>query len=177
MIYLLAVALILTSAGFWLKAREKGALATFLDALISIVFGFLAGIFIGVGARIGMWAIAFANGDASRFSVAGTIQVIAVFACFGLGLGLIYEGFFRRVLRARGLLFGILITLCAWYPLGESAAQVMNFQPTNVSLFFWTLVCVASMFLPFGVVLEWLLKRRHRKQLRITNYELRIGNS
>lgn len=163
MIYLLAIALILTVAGFVIKARQKGALTIILDAAIAIVFGFLAGIIIGVGARFGMWAVAVANGAEPSFSASGTLRVVATFACFGIVFGLIYEGLLRSVLGRRGLIFGILITIVAIYPTAEAVADTLAFQPTALSLFFFSGVGAALMFVPFAIVLERLLRFWHRR--------------
>lgn len=167
MIYLLAIALILTAAGFVIKARQKGAFPIILDAAIATVFGFLAGIIIGIGARAGMWAVAVANGAEPSFSASGTLRVVATFACFGIVFALIYEGLLRKILRRRGLIFGIIITLVALYPTSASVAQTLNFQPTAISLLLFSGVGAALMFVPFAVVLEMLLKFWHRRDEKI----------
>ena len=161
MIYLLAIVLILTAIGFWLKVRQSGFSSVILDLGIASVAGFLAGIFIGFGARLAMSAIAFANGDSLRFTLPGSIQVIITFASFGIILGIIYEMLFRNLLRQSGLTFGILLMLCLWYPLAESGVQVLRFQPTVVSLIFFSGVLTALMWLPFALFLEALLSRWH----------------
>jgi len=157
MIYLAALALLLTIFGFTRKARQNGFWTTVLDSVFAGFAGFGAGLFIGLGARLGMWAIAFFNGDASRFSVAGTLQVILLFSGFGIGLGLLYEILLRDRLRRNGWLFGILITLCTAYPFAESAVQVLRFQPTIISLVFFTGIFTALMWLPFAITLEIFL--------------------
>jgi hypothetical protein len=158
MIYLAAIALFLTVGAFFRKARQNGWRTTALDSLFAAFAGLGAGIFIGFGARTGMWAIAFFNGDASRFSVSGSLQVILLFSSFGIGLGLLYEILLRDLLRQSGVLFGIIITLCTWYPFAESAADLLRFQPTIVSLVFFTGIFTAFMWLPFAVTLERLLE-------------------
>lgn len=161
MIYLLAVALILTVVGFALKLREKDWLTVIIEMASAIVLGFAAGIFIGIGARAGMWAIAFANGAESRFTVSGTLRVVVTFACLGIAFGLIYEGLLRKILRQSGMAFGLILTVCLWYPLGNSGAQILIFQPTAVSFLFFSFVLIALMFVPFSIVLERFLKRWH----------------
>lgn len=163
MIYLLAIALILTAFGFARKARQRGFLSVILDSGVAAVSGFLAGIFIGLGARIAMGAIAFANGDSPNFTLSGSIQVIIIFAGFGIILGLIYEALFRDLLRHSGLAFGLLLTLCLWYPLADSGVQVLRFQPTAISLIFFSGVLVALMWVPFALILEVLLARWHSR--------------
>ena len=158
MIYLAPAAFLLTVFAFFRKARQNGWRAVALDSFFAALAGFGAGLFIGFGARVGMWAIAFFNGDASRFSIGGTIQVILFFSSFGIGLGLLYEILLRDLLCRRGLLFGLLITLCTWYPFALSAAEVMRFQPTKVSLIFFSGILTALIWLPFAFMLERILK-------------------
>jgi hypothetical protein len=165
MIYLLAIALILTAFGFVFKARQKRFSAVMIDAAVSAAAGLLAGIFIGLGARVAMGAIAFANGDAPSFTLAGSIQVVITFASFGIVLGLIYEVLFRDLLKQSGLFFGILLTLCLWYPLAEAGVQTLNFQPTAISLVFFSGIFIALIWLPFGLALEAILSRWHGRRI------------
>ncbi len=163
MIYFLTIVLLLATFSFWLKARQRGFSSVILGLGIASVAGFLAGIFIGLGARLAMSAIAFANGDLSRFTFSGSIQVVIIFASSGIVLGIIYETLFRDLLRQSGLAFGLLLTLCLWYPLAESAIQVLRFQPTMISLFFFSGVLTSLMWLPFALTLEAILKRWHSR--------------
>jgi hypothetical protein len=110
-----------------------------------------------------MSAIAFANGDLSRFTFSGSVQVIVTFASSGILLGIIYETLFRDLLKQSGLAFGLLLTLCLWYPLAESAVQVLRFQPTAISLVFFSGVLTSLMWLPFALTLEAVLKRWHNR--------------
>ena len=158
MIYLAAIAFLLTVFAFFRKAKQNGFRAAGLDSLFAALAGFGAGIFIGFGARIGMWAIAFFNGSASRFTVSGTLRVILLFSSFGIGLSLFYELVLRDLLRQSGLLFGFIITLFTAYPFAKSAAEVLRFQPTIISLVFFTGIFTALMWLPFAITLERLLK-------------------
>lgn len=87
MIYILALALIVAGMGFYIRLRVQGFLSTILDVLIAAVLGWVAGLLIGVGARIGMWSIPFFNGAESRFSSGGTFDVILFFSLYGIGLG------------------------------------------------------------------------------------------
>jgi len=104
-----------------------------------------------------------ANGAEPSFSASGTLRVIATFALFGIAFGLIYEGLLRKILRRRGLIFGIIVTLIALYPTSTSVAQTLNFQPTAISLFVFSGFGAALMFVPFAIVLEMLLKFWHRR--------------
>jgi hypothetical protein len=112
-----------------------------------------------------MWAVAVANGAEPSFSPSGTLRVVATFACFGIVFALIYESLLRSVLRHRGLIFGIIVTLAALYPTSTSVAQTLNFQPTAISLLLFSGLGAALMFVPFAIVLEMLLERWHRREL------------
>jgi len=158
MIYLAAIALLLTIFGFIRKTRQNGLRVEIFDSIFAVFAGLAAGLFIGFGARIGMGAIAYSNGDAHRLSVSGSLQVILLFSSFGIGLGLFYALVLRDLLRRSGFAFGALITLCTLYPFSEAAVQVMRFQPTTASLIFFTGIFTALMWLPFAVALEKLLK-------------------
>ena len=162
MIYLLGLALIVAICGFVRRVRTKGLFATILDTIAAATLGWLSGLLIGIGARIGMWSIPFFNGAESRITAAGTLQVVLVFSLYGIVLSLVYELFFRRLLGKGALLFGLLITIVSAYPLASAALQQISFAPgifpaTVASLFF-----VGLMFLPFAIALEQLLARWHR---------------
>ena len=176
MIYLAAVALIITSVAVYLRSRSDGFLSTLLDLCAAAVSGWVAGLIIGVGARIGMWSIPFFNGGDSRFTFDGTLQVILTFSLFGIGLGAIYEFIFRGIPGTRGILFGLVITLVTVYPLSAAALQQINFTPSllpagAVSFFF-----VALMFVPFGMALELMIGHYHEiRGYRSLSHD-RVGN-
>lgn len=177
MIYLAGIALVLMVFGFIRKARRKGFRAEVLDSFFAALAGLAAGVFIGVGARIGMAAIAFFNGDASRFSVAGSFQVILLFSSFGIGLGLLYSLLLRDLLRQSGLLFGLIITLFTWYPFAQSAVEVMRFQPTIVSLIFFSGIFTALIWLPFAVALEKFLALWENQKPSLTSWFCKRGHT
>lgn len=161
MIYLAALALSVMTFGFYQRLRSAGFRPALLDVTVAAVSGWLAGLFIGIGARLGMWAIPFFNGTESRFSFEGTTRVVLVFSLYGVALGILYELVFRRILRERGFLFGLVITLVTWYPLGKQGVELLNFSPSVLSTAFFTLVSISFMFIPFGAALEHLLGRWH----------------
>lgn len=162
MIYILISALLLTVLGVYVRTRKGSVRSVLLDMAVASGLGLLAGLFIGVGARFGMWAIVIANGNEWNFSVSGSLTVVGVFSSLGIALGLIYEGLLRNILRRSGLIFGLLLTLVLWYPLGEAARQDLTFQPSVASLVLWTGICVAIIFMPYALSLELLLARWHR---------------
>src|ERR1044072_3155207 len=164
MIYLLVPVLLLTTWQFILKARREGTRRVFKNIAVASVSGLLAGIFIGVGARAGMAAIPVANRSAPRCSLAGTFAVVLTFSSYGIALGIVYEGLFRRLLHAKGLVYGALLMLCSWYPLAQAAAQQLTGQTTLVSMILVSGLIVASMWLPFGLALESLLRRWHSRR-------------
>ena len=162
MIYLAILALLIAAAGFWRRSKIDGLASTVVDTLAASVIGWITGIAIGVGARLGMWSIPFFNGTESRFTLDGTLSVILIFSLLGIGLGIVYELFFRSLLRNRGLVFGLLVTVIAAYPLAAAAIQQITFTPRIVPAIGITLLLVGFMFVPFSVLLELLLRLYHR---------------
>lgn len=159
MIYPLVAVLLLTAWQFILKARRGGVRRVFKSIAVAAVSGLLAGVFIGLGARVGMAAIPVANGAVPSLTPAGTLTVVLTFSSYGILLGVVYEGLFRRLLRTNGLAYGVLLTLCSWYPLAQAAVQQLTGQPALISIALLSGVIVASMWLPFGLALEALLRR------------------
>lgn len=161
MIFLLAGVLLLAAWRFAALARRRGLARALRGVAISACSGLLAGVFIGAGARVGMGAIAVANGDPQRLTASGTFTVVLTFSSFGIVLGVVYEGVFRRLLRRKGLAYGGLLTLCTWYPLADAAAQQLTAHPALLALVTLSGLLVGLMWLPFGVALEALLRRWH----------------
>ncbi|HEX8473051.1 MAG TPA: hypothetical protein VF666_03395 [Pyrinomonadaceae bacterium] len=161
MVFLLAAALLLSAWRFTLVARRQGVVFALKSLSAAAILGLLAGVFIGVGARTGMSAITVANGDAPSFTLSGSFSVVATFASFGILLGVVYEALFRQLLRRSGLAYGLLLTLCTWYPLAHAATQQLTGHLTFFSLLVVTGLSVALMWLPYAVALEALLKRWH----------------
>jgi hypothetical protein len=159
MIFVLAAAVAFTVWRFTLASRREGLYWAIREMLLAIASGLLAGVFVGLGARAGMSAIAFANGDASRFTLSGTVAVIVTFAGFGGIFGIIYAGLFRQILKQRGLVFGLLIMLVSWYPLANAAAQQLRNSPPIILLILSTAFFVSLMWIPFGLVLEKLVSK------------------
>ena len=159
MVFLLAAVLLPTAWQYVLMARRRGLLYVVKTIAAAALLGLLAGVFIGVGARTGMSAITVANGDAPSFTLSGSLNVVATFASFGILLGVVYEGLFRRLLRRRGLAYGVLLMLCSWYPLAQAAAQQLTGRPALLTQIVVSGAVVALMWLPFGMALEALLRR------------------
>ncbi|MCA1617746.1 MAG: hypothetical protein LC795_00215 [Acidobacteria bacterium] len=159
MVYLLVAVLLLTAWQLTLRARREGLLRVVKGLAVAAVFGLLAGVFIGLGARAGMAAITFANGGTPSITLAGSFTVVSTFSSYGIALGIVYEGLFRRLLRANGLAYGGLLMLSSWYPLAQAAAQQLTGQPASISLVITSGIVVALMWLPYGLTLEALLRR------------------
>ena len=167
MIFLLAGVLLLTAWRFTALARRRGLARALGGVAISACCGLPAGLFIGVGARVGMGAIAITNGDPQRLTASGTFTVVATFSSFGIVLGVVYEVLLRRPLRRRGWAYGGLLTLCTWYPLAHAAAQQLTAHTSLIALVTLSGLSVGLMWLPFGLALEALLGRWHdRKRVR-----------
>ena len=162
MIYIAILALILAGVGFYRRQRSQGFASTLLDTIVAALVGWLSGLLIGIGARVGMSSIPFFNGTESRLTFDGTVQVILVFSLYGIGLGIIYELLFRRLLKNRGLLFGLLVTVIAAFPLASAALQQISFVPSLLPTIGFALLFVGAMFIPFAVALELLLSLYHR---------------
>jgi hypothetical protein len=168
MIFLLAAVLLLTAWRFTADARERGWAESLRGLAVAACCGLLAGVFIGVGARIGMGAITIANGAPQRLTASGTATVVVIFSSYGIALGVLYEALFRRLLRRNGLAYGGLLTLCTWYSLAQAAAQQLTTPPPLISFVAVSGLLVALIWLPFGLALEALLRRWHgRKRGRV----------
>lgn len=159
MIYLLIAVLLPVAWRFFVLGRRRGALHVAKVIVVAALLGLLAGVSIGAGARVGMSAITVANGETPSFTLAGSFNVVATFASFGIILGIVYEGLFRQLLRGKGLAYGALLTLCSWYPLAHAAAQQLTKHPSVIPLVVVSGVMVALMWLPYGVALEALLRK------------------
>ncbi len=163
MIFLLAAVLLLTAWRFTAAARGRGLAWVLRSVAVAAASGLLAGVFIGVGARVGMGAITIANGASQRLTASGTAAVVLTFSTFGVALGVVYEGLFRRPLRRSGLAYGGLLTLCTWYPLAHAAAQQLTGSPAVFPLVIISGLLVGLIWLPFGLALEALLTRWQRR--------------
>jgi hypothetical protein len=159
MIFLLAAVLLLCAGRCVYLARRRGLLMVVKSVAAAAVLGLLAGVFIGLGARLGMSAITIANGDALRLTLAGTSTVVFTFSSAGIFLGVVYEVLFRQPLRRHGAAYGGLIALVTWYPLAHAAAQQLTGAPALFPFLIISGMLVALMWLPFGVALEALLRR------------------
>jgi hypothetical protein len=162
MIFLVALALIVAAFGGYYRFRSQGSLPLLLDVVAAAVSGWIAGLLLGVGARIGMWAIPFFNGTEPRFSFDGSLRVVLTFSLFGIGLGILYEVVFRKLFRNHGILFGLAISILTVYPLGREGVELLNFSPSILSLAFFTFFFIAIIFVPFAVALEFFVCRWHR---------------
>ncbi len=162
MIYLAVLAILFLGYGIFRSVRAAGAKHTLLDVVAAVISGWAAGLLLGAGARVGMWAIPFFSGAESRFTLDGSIQVVLVFSLLGIGLGLLYEFVFRGPLRGRGSLYGLLISLVLVYPLGGEGVEQLNFSPGLVPLAFFTFLFIAIMFVPYAFLLQALLGAWHR---------------
>jgi hypothetical protein len=157
MIFLLAGVLLLTAWRFSVLARGRGFGWVLRSVAVAAAAGLLAGVFIGVGARVGMGAITIANGAPQRLTASGTAAVVITFSAFGVPLGLLYEGLFRPLLRRSGLAYGGLLTLCTWYSLAHAAAQQLTGSPALFPLVVTSGLLVGLIWLPYGFALEALL--------------------
>jgi hypothetical protein len=161
MIYVVAVAFLTGAIGFYFRLRSNGFWSTILDTIAAAMLGWISGWLIGIGARVGMWSIPFFNGTEPRVTLDGTLRVIIVFSLYGIGFAIVYELFFRSLLRQRAFVYGLLITVVSSYPLASAAVQQLSFTPDLWPLVGLTLLIIGLMFLPFSLLLEFLLARWH----------------
>jgi hypothetical protein len=164
MIYLAAIVLLLTAWQLTLTTRREGLLRVVKSIAVAAVSGLIAGVFIGLGARVGMAAIPVANGATPSLTLAGSFTVVLTFSSYGIALGVVYEGLFRRLLRSRGSAYGGLLMLFSWYPLAQAATQQLTGHPAFISLVIFSGIIVGLMWLPYGLALEALLRRWHSRR-------------
>ncbi|MEJ7624629.1 MAG: hypothetical protein WKF34_11615 [Pyrinomonadaceae bacterium] len=166
MTYIIVILTVLMLYAFARRALVHGAVKTLIDAGSGAISGWIAGILIGIGARVGMWTIPFANGTASRASLEGSLQVVLVFSLFGIGLGLLYELLFRSLFRRRGVLYGLLITIVTAYPIGSAGFQQLEFPPSPAGAVASSLFFAGLMFIPFAIANEYILTLIRRVRIR-----------
>ena len=162
MIFVIVPLVALTVWQYFLMARRKGGRYTVREIAAAASAGATSGILIGLAARIGMAAIGVANG-APRFTLSGSFAVVIAFAGFGILLGIIYAGLFRRILRGSGVAYGCLLVLCTWYPLAQAAVEELSARPAIGKLILTSGVVVAAMWIPYASVLERLMLRWQRR--------------
>src|SRR5215204_1853979 len=128
MIYLVAIAGVILLFGFYHRVRTLGIWFALLDAVAAAACGWIAGLSLGIGARLGMWAIPYFNGTEPNITAGGTFSVVITFSLFGIGLGVLYEMAFRRIFRHWGILFGLAVSLVTVYPLGSQGVELLSFS-------------------------------------------------
>lgn len=160
---MLAGVLLLTAWRFVVTARRRGARFVAKGAAAAVLLGLVAGVFVGVGARVGMGVIAVANGLEPSVTLAGSLRVVSTFASFGGLLGVVYGVVFRQPLRRSGLGYGALLTLVTWYPLAQAAAQQLTQRISPPTMVAVSGLVVALMWVPYAVALEALLRRWERR--------------
>lgn len=172
MIYLAAAAFAFVIVRYALLVRRQQSPASLIELPVVAGAGLIAGLWLGVGSRAAMRVIAMANGGGA-FSAGGTLQVVLVFTAFGGGVGLLYAGFFRHALATSGLLFGALLTLATWYPLGRAAWQQLARKPDLVTMAAVSLAIIAAMWIPYALALQ-LLMRRFDRTIHGRNADLNV---
>ncbi len=158
MIYVLVPALALAVIGYGRIARTRGLLV-FVDAAIATIGGLVAGLALGVGARIAMRVLAVALSLPLRLTADGTILVIAAFSCVGAVLGFIYVGALRDLLWRRGLLYGLLLSAVTFQPFLRTAAEDLQRPQLSPEVLLGTIGMSLAMWVPYGVLLEWSIDR------------------
>jgi hypothetical protein len=165
MIFVLLPVITLTARQYFLMARRHGRGHALREIAVAAFAGGSSGILTGVAARIGMAAIGLANG-AAMFTFSGSFAVVITFAGFGVILGIIYAGLFRRLLGGRGLAYGCILVLCTWYPLAEAGVEDMTGKPAAAALVLISGLVVSGMWVPYSIVLERQLSRWRQRSIR-----------
>jgi hypothetical protein len=149
-------------APYGLRARRTRSNAPLKEASWAMLAGVVAGLVWGVGARLAMRIVAIAEGDATEFSIGGTILILLTGAILGLPLGLIFA-IVRRWLPGsgigKGLSFGLILALLLLVPFAALGASDLGSGPTaapvliGVGLF-------SGLFVLHGAVMESIIHRR-----------------
>jgi hypothetical protein len=153
MIYVVLAAIAFTAWRYARAVRAGHSLAVLGELIAAVGGGAIAGIWFGAASRAAMRAIALANASV-RFSWSGTMQVLLVFIGFGAAIGILYAGLFRHAFDRSGLLFGGLLTLATWYPLGQAARQLLASPPEGIRFFLTSGAIIAVMWIPYAYLLQ-----------------------
>jgi hypothetical protein len=103
MIYVLAAALFLTAWRYFAHARRCGTLALMREFAAALAAGTLAGIVLGLSARIAMRLLAIGTGAPLRLTAEGTSVVIVAFSGVGMVLAFPYAAVLRDLVRRSSL--------------------------------------------------------------------------
>ncbi|MGI8424727.1 MAG: hypothetical protein ACR2NO_11575 [Chloroflexota bacterium] len=94
--------------------RSGGAAERFRATTVGLLSGALAGLLVGVGARIAMRLIALAGSQPPVLNIGGTLTVLVTGIAYGIAGGVIYGAVRERLPgtgASKGLAFGLLVLL------------------------------------------------------------------
>jgi hypothetical protein len=162
MIYIAAIAVVLTAIRYTLAVRANGPRVLF-EIPAAALAGLAAGIWLGIASRVAMRLVAMAAGAPLRLSAGGSLQVVLVFAAIGGGVGILYAGLFRHAFATSGARFGLLLFLATWYPLAQAGADIIG---RNAD-FLASGVVIALMWFPYALLVERIAALLCRRMTRV----------
>lgn len=128
----------------------------------ALVPGIAAGFALGLALRIAMRLVALAVGVPTRFTVAGTLTILFIFAALGAAYGGLLSAVWRSIpgfRRAPGLMGGTALALWFWYPFFMAAADDLSgLLAMPLILLFTTLL--SSTWIGYGLLFATLMRRR-----------------
>lgn len=162
MMYLLAIALLLTTWRYAVGVRRHGIGRVLRDIIAAIVAGLLAGIMLGICARISMRLLALGLGTPLRLTAEGTFTVVLVFSGLGMILGLPYAGLLRDLVRRNPLAYAVLLILITMQPFIRTAAQDLGLDVWDLKVIGGAVLVTVVMWVPYAVLLEVSYRRLSR---------------
>ncbi len=157
MAYTLAAAIAVTAIRYTIAIKRGESVRVLYEIPAAALAGLLAGLWLGLAARMAMRVVAFFASAPPRISVSGSIEVVLVFAAMGGGIAILYPGLFRHALGRNGIWFGLLLFFGSWYPLAQAGAQLLGYKPDPLKLMLVSGVVVATMFIPYTLLLQKLM--------------------
>jgi hypothetical protein len=132
---------------------------------VAAVAGLLAGaLVLGIGGRLAMRAVAYADPAPTRFTWIGTLQVLGAGAAWGAVTGpvlLVFDGLRARLRWTTGLVFGAVVMVLAVLGVGLVAGFAGRIVAPPVFILL-TAVVFPMLFLAHGVLVDVLARRWRR---------------
>jgi hypothetical protein len=162
MIFVLAAALLLTAWRYGVLARRRGIGAVLRAVAVALAAGSLAGVVLGLSARVAMRLLALGTGAAPRLSAEGTSAVVVAFTGVGVAVAFPYAGVVRSLVRRPALAYAALLAAVTFPPFLRTAAQDLGAGAWDARVIGGTLLVSLVMWVPYALVLEAGLARLSR---------------
>jgi hypothetical protein len=143
--------------------RRCGMRAAVRNFVASLCGGLVAGVMLGVSARIAMRLLAVGLGTPLRLTAAGTFTVIMAFSLLGVVLGVPYGAVFRDLLRRNPLAYAGLLILVTLQPFIRTAAQDLDASVWDTRVLAGAAVVTVVMWVPYAILLEASFSRLSRR--------------